>query len=186
MENKVIWGQDGWLQIVQGDITRLQVDAIVNAANSDLRAGSGVCGAIYRAAGYERLKEETEKIGRCSTGKAVVTPACDLTETMGIKHVIHAVGPIYQDGFAGEEILLRSAYNDVLKHTRTLRLDSVAIPFISAGVYGYPKHEAAWVGLTAALRDRSAHVGYKQPRVVFCTFLEEDFHIFKDTLASLM
>ena len=98
----------GMIELVHGDITKISADIIVNAANSDLRPGAGVCGAIYKAAGFDQLHEETLKIGRCSTGRAMSTPAFNLPA----RYVFHAVGPIYEDGFAGEDILLAATYDN--------------------------------------------------------------------------
>ncbi|MBQ6655628.1 MAG: macro domain-containing protein [Erysipelotrichaceae bacterium] len=132
------------LTIVQGDITRQKTDAIVNAANSALQAGGGVCGAIFAAAGYERLQSLCDEIGVCPTGQAVYTDGLDLC-----RYIIHTVGPVYQDGRHHEEEYLYSAYRSALKIADQLQLESVAFPLISSGIYGYPRDEAFRVAVEA-------------------------------------
>jgi O-acetyl-ADP-ribose deacetylase (regulator of RNase III) len=130
------------LRAVQGDITQLSVDAIVNAANDALIPGGGVDGAINRAAG-PRLGEAMRAIGGCPTGEARITPAFGLSA----KYVIHAVGPIWQGGDRGEAKLLASAYRSALLLARHNDCKSVAFPAISTGVYGYPAAEATSVAV---------------------------------------
>ena len=136
------------LAIVRNDITRMRVDAIVNAANEQLRHGGGVCGAIFAAAGPERLQAACNEIGHCDTGSAVATPAFDLPA----KHVIHTVGPIWRGGTSGEEAALRSCYRESLRLAVELGDTSVAFPLISSGIYGYPKDDAINVAITT-IRD---------------------------------
>lgn len=124
--------------IVRDDITHLQVDAIVNAANNQLMRGGGVCGAIFRAAGARRLQAACDEIGYCETGQAVATSGYDLPA----RYVIHAVGPIWQGGDNGEREQLASCYRTSLELAATLKCRSIAFPLISSGIYGYPKREA--------------------------------------------
>ena len=120
--------------IVRSDIARLDVDAVVNAANEGLLAGGGVCGAIFSAAGHEQLQAACRRIAPCPTGSAMVTRGFDLPA----RWIIHAVGPRWIDGCHGEEGLLRRAYRSALDQAARLRVASVAFPLISAGIYGYP------------------------------------------------
>ena len=124
--------------IVRDDITHLQVDAIVNAANNQLMHGGGVCGAIFRAAGARRLQAACDEIGYCATGQAVATSGYDLPA----RYVIHTVGPVWQGGDSGEPEQLASCYRTSLELASTLKCRSVAFPLISSGIYGYPKREA--------------------------------------------
>lgn len=134
-------------KIVRNDITKMQVDAIVNAANTALRPGGGVCGAIFNAAGYDALEKECSKIGHCPTGSAVITSGGKLYA----KYIIHTPGPVYRSGNNGEEILLRSCYTSSLELAYSYNLSSIAFPLISSGIYGYPKKEALKVAIDAIL-----------------------------------
>lgn len=125
-------------QIVRNDIAAMEVDAIVNAANSKLTMGGGVCGAIFKGAGARRMKRACDEIGSCQTGRAVYTPAFDLNA----KYVIHAVGPVWEGGNADEEELLISAYTQALRTAASLGAKSIALPLISAGSFGYPIDQA--------------------------------------------
>lgn len=136
------------IAFVQGDITRFRADAIVTAANEELRGGGGVDGAVHRAAGPELLKA-IRAIGGCPTGSAVITPAFDLS-TNGVKHVIHAVGPIWYGGGRGEERLLRGAYEKSLELAAGAGDRSIALPSISTGAYGFPLEKAAPIAVAAA------------------------------------
>ena len=124
-------------------ITKLPVDCIVNAANSGLLQGGGVCGAIFREAGAWKLQRACDQYGYCPTGSAVITPGFKLQA----KYVIHAVGPMWQGGFQGEEKQLYDCYQASMKLARENDCHSIAFPVISSGIYGYPKEEAWRVAL---------------------------------------
>ena len=134
------------VQVVQADITTLEVDAIVNAANSRLAGGGGVDGAIHAAAG-ERLVQACRAIGGCPTGEARITPGFDLPS----KFVIHAVGPIWSGGGHGESELLRACYRNAMSLASSHRCESVAFSAISCGVYGYPVEQAARIAVDEVL-----------------------------------
>ncbi|MGI6252260.1 MAG: macro domain-containing protein [Aminivibrio sp.] len=133
--------------IVRQDITKMDVDAIVNAANTELKMGGGVCGAIFSAAGASELQAACDELAPIRTGEAVITPGFRLPA----KYVIHTAGPIYRDGRSGEESLLRSAYLNSLELAAEKGCESIAFPLISSGIYGYPKEEALRVA-TEAIR----------------------------------
>ncbi len=150
--------------LAQGDITRQSIDAIANAANSGLLGGGGVDGAIHRAAGPELLAacrevKKTLPNGRLPTGQAVATPGFRLPA----RHVIHCVGPVYDDDRAAAPRLLASCYTNALAICRDLGAESIAFPAISTGIYGYPLAEAARVSLKAVRADLEAH---GRPRLV--------------------
>jgi O-acetyl-ADP-ribose deacetylase (regulator of RNase III) len=149
------------LELVEGDITRQDTDAIVNAANEQLRVGGGVDGAINRAGG-PKIQEEARRIGHCPTGQAVITTGGNLPA----RYVIHTVGPIYHGGRRGEAELLASAYRESLKLASAKGLTSLAFPSISTGVYGYPLAEAAAIALTTVKDYLAGHPEIKLVRFV--------------------
>lgn len=132
-------------EIVRNDITKMQVDAVVNAANTALQMGGGVCGALFYAAGAEKLQEECNKIGGCNVGEAVITSGCGLPA----RYIIHTPGPIWRGGNQGEERLLHDCYLNSLKLALRHKCRSIAFPLISSGIYGYPKEQALRVAISA-------------------------------------
>ena len=154
----------GRIRVVVGDIIRLEVDAIVNAANSSLLGGGGVDGAIHRAAG-PGLLAECRTLGGCPTGEARITGGYDLPA----RHVVHTVGPVYGNHAPTEaERLLRSCYLESLRLTAEAQLETIAFPGISTGVYGYPKEEACAAAVGAVAGWLAVH---ELPRVAtFCCF----------------
>ena len=152
---------DSVLELIEGDITREDVDAIVNAANSSLLGGGGVDGAIHRAAGPDLL-EECRQLGGCETGNAKITRGYKLPA----RHVIHAVGPVYRDGRHGESGLLASAYRTCLEIASENKLSSIAFPAISTGIYGYPIEDAARIAFRTIIDYLSEHPEIKLVRYV--------------------
>jgi O-acetyl-ADP-ribose deacetylase (regulator of RNase III) len=165
------------ISVLQGDITSLSVDAIVNAANETLLGGGGVDGAIHRAAGPELLAE-CRAIGGCPIGEARSTHGYLLPA----RHVIHTVGPVYQGGRSGEVDLLRSCYRESMKLAATLGARTLAFPCISTGVYGYPKAEACEIALADVLSWLSQHE--LPASVTFCCFSSEDAELYRCRIAE--
>ncbi|QQS14298.1 MAG: O-acetyl-ADP-ribose deacetylase [Rhodospirillales bacterium] len=153
----------GVIEVVEGDITALDVDAIVNAANTTLLGGGGVDGAIHRAAG-PALLAECRTLGGCATGSARITAGYRLMA----RHVIHSVGPVWQGGGRGEPALLASCYRESLALAAAHGLRSVAFPAISTGIYGYPREPATRIAVAETRSFLAADRGVE--RVVFCCF----------------
>jgi O-acetyl-ADP-ribose deacetylase (regulator of RNase III) len=165
------------IEVWQGDITNLAVDAIVNAANSSLLGGGGVDGAIHRAAGPE-LVHECRLLGGCPTGQARMTRGYQLPA----RHIIHTVGPVWRSGESGEPELLAGCYRASLELAARHDLESIAFPAISTGIYRYPIESAALVAVSTVLAFMR---GNERPsRVIFCTFDPSTTQIMTRTLAE--
>jgi O-acetyl-ADP-ribose deacetylase (regulator of RNase III) len=168
----------GRMRVEQGDITTLAADAIVNAANARLRRGGGVDGAIHAAAGPE-LQAECNTIGGCPTGEVRITRGYELPA----KHVIHAVGPVWHGGGAGEDALLASCYRNAIALAAANGLRSIAFPAISTGVYGFPPERAAPIAVAAvaeALADAP-----DVDDVIFCCFSADSAALHRQAIAAL-
>ncbi|MDR1586867.1 MAG: O-acetyl-ADP-ribose deacetylase [Treponema sp.] len=172
-------------ELIRGDITALEIDAIVNAANSSLMGGGGVDGAIHRAAGPGLLAECVKIAGErrhvpggpCPPGDAVMTGGCRLKA----KYVIHTVGPVWRGGGQGEPELLASCYRKSLLLAEERGLKSVAFPNISTGVYGYPRDKAALVAVETVKKTLEETPGIE--RLVFVCFDEENFRLYRELLS---
>lgn len=163
------------IAVIVDDITRLEVDAIVNAANHKLEGGGGVDGAIHTAAG-KQLLTACKLIGACETGNAVATPGFQLP----CRHVIHAVGPLWNGGRYGEQEQLQSCYRRSLEIARELDCQSVAFPCISTGIYGYPKNDACQLAIESVLEFLA---NSETPQhVIFCCFSQEDGELYREML----
>jgi O-acetyl-ADP-ribose deacetylase (regulator of RNase III) len=166
------------INLVQGDITQLDVDAVVTAANVALRGGAGVDGAIHAAAGPE-LVVASRALAPCPTGEARMTAGFRLRAP----HVIHAVGPIYRDGTENEDRLLADAYRNSLRLATECGLDTIAFPCISTGIYGFPKPEACVIAIETVVDWLKAHAS--PHRVTFCCFDDYDFSLYAAQLKVL-
>jgi len=167
------------IELVKGDITRIQVDAIVNAANTSLLGGGGVDGAIHRAGG-KAILEECQKIrakqGGCKVGEAVITTGGNLPA----KYVIHTVGPVWQGGNNEEETLLATAYRNSLRLAVQNKIHTIAFPNISTGIYGFPKDKAAKIAVNAV--NSFLQSTDQVCKVVFVCFDDENYSIYRDIL----
>lgn len=172
------------MEVVQGDITRLSVDAIVNAANESLLGGGGVDGAIHRRAGMQLLETcrtlpEVRPGVRCPTGEARITPGFELPA----RFVIHTVGPVWNGGAHGEPSLLAACHRNSLALARAHHVERMAFPAISCGIYGYPAEQAARIAMKTVHDELSK---YEHPaHVLFCCLNERMFDIFKHALDDL-
>jgi O-acetyl-ADP-ribose deacetylase (regulator of RNase III) len=165
------------LEIFAGDITTLEVDAIVNAANEALAPGGGVCGAIHRAAGPQ-MAAACARIGPCPTGEARLTEGYELPA----RYVIHAVGPVWHGGERGEPDLLAGCYRHAIQLATEQGLESIAFPAISTGIFGYPLSDATAVAV-AAVSEALAAAPTLQ-RVIFCTFGDDVTAAYEQALAN--
>ncbi len=159
------------LEIVQNDITKMRVDAIVNAANRGLLRGGGVCGAIFAAAGVEQLQKACAKVGHCDTGEAVMTEGFRLPA----RYIVHTVGPVWRGGTQDEKALLRSCYTKSLELAKSHGLESIAFPLISSGIFGYPKEQAVAV----AFSEIEAFLQKNDMDVFLVLFDDETYHLAK-------
>jgi len=167
------------IKVLNGDITKIKVDAIVNAANTSLLGGGGVDGVIHRAAGRELL-EECRALNGCETGKAKITKGYNLPA----KHVIHTVGPVYRDGKQGEKELLASCYRESLKLAVENGVKTIAFPCISTGIYGYPFREACVIALRTVEDFMQANESITQ--VYMVCFGDSDFERFEAILKDFL
>jgi len=163
------------LEIIQGDITSLKVDAIVNAANSSLLGGGGVDGAIHRVAG-RGLLEECKLLGGCKTGEAKLTSGYNLLA----KWVIHTVGPVWYGGTNNEPVLLENCYINSLRIADEFKMKTIAFPNISTGVYNFPKQQAAEIAITTCKKYVLQHTLLEQ--IIFVAFDPENYLIYKKLL----
>jgi O-acetyl-ADP-ribose deacetylase (regulator of RNase III) len=175
-------GLPAFIELEQGDITQVRVDAIVNAANSGLVGGGGVDGAIHRAAGPQLMAELRSRYSRCPPGSAVITGAAGLSRN-GVRWVIHAVGPIWRGGGHDEESLLRSAYRSALDLAYEAGARSVAFPAISCGVYAYPLDLGSKVALEAVREGLAEALSIE--RCVFVLYSWETYQAFAQALDAL-
>jgi O-acetyl-ADP-ribose deacetylase len=169
------------LEAIQGDITRVEADAIVNAANSSLLGGGGVDGAIHRAGGpaiLDECKAIRAKQGGCPTGEAVITTAGNLPAT----YVIHTVGPVWNGGNKNEPQLLANCYQNSLRLADEHKLKSISFPTISTGVYGYPKDKAAIVAIEAVKNYFQNHPDSTLEQVKFVCYGNQDYNLYRQLL----
>ncbi len=165
------------IELIKGDITKLGVDAIINAANTSLLGGGGVDGAIHRAAGPELL-EECLTLNGCATGEAKITKGYHLPA----RFVIHTVGPVWKGGMHNEEILLASCYRRSMQIAINYKLNTIAFPNISTGVYGFPKLKAADIAIGEVKKILSSDIRIE--KVIFVAFDEENYQIYQTKINS--
>jgi O-acetyl-ADP-ribose deacetylase (regulator of RNase III) len=165
------------LRAIQGNIIKLAVDVIVNAANSSLLGGGGVDGAIHRAAGPQLL-EECRKLNGCKTGQAKIT----LGYKLPAKHIIHTVGPVYRDGAHGESELLAACYRNSLQLAVEKGAKSIAFPAISTGAYRYPLWEASRIAVGTARNFVANSTSLNE--IIFCCFSESDLEVYEEILSE--
>lgn len=165
-------------EVYKGDITKLEVGAIVNAANKSLLGGGGVDGAIHRAAGPE-LKEACKKLNGAETGEAKITKGFDLPA----EHVIHTVGPVYRDGKHGESEKLKECYKNSVAVAKENEIKAIAFPAISTGIYGYPLEEASEIAMQTVVEMTKDDAAIE--RVVFVAFDDETENVLNETLKKV-
>lgn len=163
--------------VIKGDITHLEVDIVVNAANKTLLGGGGVDGAIHKAAGHELL-DECIKLNGCETGDAKLTKGYNLKA----KYIIHTVGPVWRDGISDEHRLLASCYQKSLAIAADKKAKSIAFPGISTGVYGFPKDQAAMIAVTET--KRFLNKNRTPEKVIFVAFDNESLHLYQQLLTA--
>jgi O-acetyl-ADP-ribose deacetylase (regulator of RNase III) len=170
---------DERIELVKGDITKMEVDAIVNAANSSLMGGGGVDGAIHRAGGpaiLEECRPVVAKQGGCPTGEAVITTGGNLPA----RFVIHTVGPVWHGGSSGEDVKLAACYTNSLRLAVEHGIKTIAFPNISTGAYGYPRQQAAAVALKSV--EKFLGTAAQPERIIFVCFDEENLAIYQSLL----
>ena len=165
------------IEVLQGDITTFEADVIVTAANSFLRGGGGVDGAVHQAAGPELL-EELKRFNGCETGDAVITNAYNLNA----KYVIHAVGPIYEDGESGEDKLLASAYEKSIVLAKSVDAKSILFPAISTGVYGYPLKPALTIAIDSI--HEACEENEAEMKVTMVCFDQETYRVMNELIET--
>ncbi len=166
------------IEIVQGDITQQAADAIVNAANNSLLGGGGVDGAIHRAAG-QQLLEYNKKLNGCRTGEAKISPGFNLKA----KFIIHTVGPVWNGGNSNEDKLLESCYFNSLRLAVENKINSIAFPAISTGVYGFPAERASVIAVNTVKKFLAENE--KPEKVIFVCFDERNYNLYKKNLSGL-
>lgn len=171
------------IEVIKGDITKLEVEAIVNAANSSLMGGGGVDGAIHRAGGakiHEECMRVVQKIGgRLPTGEAVITSAGNMPS----KYVIHTVGPIWKGGYANEEEELSKCYINSLKLASDFGIKTIAFPNISTGIYGFPKEKAAEIAIHTVDSFLEENASFE--KVIFVCFEDDNYQLYQSILSGL-